>query len=158
MTDLLEYGRKVLAEQAFSCLVGAKLLELEPGRAALSVDLLDKLKQQHGFAHGGVLSYLADNSMTYAGATILGDSVTAEYKINYVRPATGEQLIARAAVVESGRTQAVCRCEIVAVKDGSEKIVALAQGTISKISPAEQDLAEDHAATVVLPQKTGDTT
>ncbi|WP_353652900.1 PaaI family thioesterase [Zhongshania aliphaticivorans] len=70
----------------------------------------DELKQQHGFVHGGVVSYLADNALTYAGGSVLGDSVTSEYKINCLRPALGEKLVAKATVLSSGKTQAVCQC------------------------------------------------
>ena len=61
--------------------------------------------------HGGVVSYLADNALTYAGGTALSvPVVTSEYKINYVRPAVGERLVARAMAEYVGKTQAVCRC------------------------------------------------
>ena len=76
MTELFEYGKQVLAAQPFSRSLGARLTLLEIGRAGIALDLVEDLKQQHGFAHGGVLSYLADNCMTYAGASVLGDSVT----------------------------------------------------------------------------------
>ena len=102
--------------------------------ATLSIPIQDKLKQQHGFVHGGVVSYLADNALTYAGGSVLGDSVTSEYKINYLRPALGEKLIARASVVSSGKTQAVCQCKVFAVANGEERVVALAQGTIRKVN------------------------
>jgi len=59
--------------------------------------------------------------------------VTAEYKINYVRPALGERLVARAKAVHKGQSQAVCTCEVFAVNDGVEKLVALAQGTIARL-------------------------
>lgn len=137
MTELFEYGKQVLAAQPFSRSLGARLTLLEIGRAGIALDLVEDLKQQHGFAHGGVLSYLADNCMTYAGASVLGDSVTSEFKINYLRPALGETLIARASVLHSGKTQAVCHCEVMAVTDGKEKIVAIAQGTIRKIAQVE---------------------
>ena len=137
MTELFEYGKQILAAQPFSRSLGARLTLLEIGRAGIALDLAEDLKQQHGFAHGGVLSYLADNCMTYAGASVLGDSVTSEFKINYLRPALGETLIARASVLHSGKTQAVCHCEVMAVTDGKEKIVAIAQGTIRKIAQVE---------------------
>ena len=138
MTELLEYGKQILAAQPFSRLLGARLTLFESGHAGLELDLVEELKQQHGFAHGGVLSYLADNCMTYAGGSVLGDSVTMEYKINYVRPAIGERLVAKASVLHSGKTQAVCHCEVMAVKDGEEKVVAVAQGTIRKIMRKEE--------------------
>ncbi len=127
----LAMGRDILAKQPFSILLGAQLHALEPGRCELQVTVAEHLKQQHGFVHGGVLSYLADNALTYAGGTALRVPVlTGEFKINYVRPAVGDRLVARAEAVHVGRTQAVCRCEIFAVGAAGEKLCALAQGTI----------------------------
>ena len=128
----LAMGREVLARQPFSVLLGAELVALEPGRCELGVVITEQLKQQMGFAHGGVVSYLADNALTYAGGTALRvPVVTSEYKINYVRPAVGERLIARARAVHVGRTQAVCQCEVFVVTAGHEKLCALAQGTVA---------------------------
>jgi uncharacterized protein (TIGR00369 family) len=133
MDDLLEWGRGVLAEQPFSRLVGAELASFTRGQAELRIPIRDELRQQFGFVHGGVVSYAADNALTFAGGSVLGPNVvTAEYKINYVRPAVGQVLIARATVVHSGKTQAVCRCDVYAVRDGAESLCATAQGTITR--------------------------
>jgi len=129
----LAMGREVLARQPFSRHVGAELLALEPGRCELSVALTDELKQQDGFAHGGVVSYLADNALTFAGGTAMQvPVVTSEYKINYVRPAIGERLVARAHAAHVSRSQAVCQCEIYALSGEGEKLCAIAQGTIAR--------------------------
>jgi uncharacterized protein (TIGR00369 family) len=133
MTDLLTFGRGVLDSQPFSRLLGTQLLEFEEGKAVLELYITANLKQQHDFVHGGVVSYLADNCLTFAGGSVLGDSVTSEYKINYVRPAIGEKLIATAWVQHQGTNQAVCRCEVVVADGETQKTVALAQGTITKI-------------------------
>ena len=133
----LAMGREVLAKQPFSVLLGAELIALEPGRCELGVPITEQLKQQMGFAHGGVVSYLADNALTYAGGTAMRvPVVTSEYKINYVRPALGERLIARARAVHVSRTQAVCQCEVFALSAGQEKLCAIAQGTIAKLGGA----------------------
>jgi uncharacterized protein (TIGR00369 family) len=58
--------------------------------------------------------------------------LTSEFKINYVRPATGDALLAVATVVGSGKTQAVCRCDVFALSGGERKLCAAAQGTIRK--------------------------
>lgn len=135
--DLLAHGRATLAEQPFSVLLGAELTALTPQRAELQLPLRQPLQQQHGFAHGGVVSYLADNALTYAGgAAMAAPVVTSEYKINYVRPALGERLIARAECVSRGRQQAVVRCDVFAVRDGEEKLCAVAQGTIARMGEA----------------------
>lgn len=132
----LAMGRDILAQQPFSRLLGAELAALAPGQVELHLALRPEHLQQNGFAHGGVVSYLADNALTFAGGTAMQVPVlTSEFKINYVRPAVGERLIARAEAQAVSKTQAVCRCEVYAVKDGSEKLCALAQGTIVRVNP-----------------------
>ena len=69
MDDLLEWGRNVLASQPFSVLLGAELVDFAPGNAELRIPIRDELKQQHGFVHGGVISYAADNALTYVGGS-----------------------------------------------------------------------------------------
>jgi uncharacterized protein (TIGR00369 family) len=131
----LAMGREILAKQPFSVLLGAELAALSPGKADLQLTLKPEHLQQNGFAHGGIVSYLADNALTYAGGTAMQvPVVTSEFKINYVRPAVGERLVARASAEAVSKTQAVCRCEVFAVKDGAEKLCALAQGTIVRLA------------------------
>jgi uncharacterized protein (TIGR00369 family) len=135
MADMLAMGRQVLASQPFSVLIGAELVEFAEGRAEIRIPIRAELKQQHGFVHGGVLSYAADNALTYAGGSVLGPGVvTAEFKINYMRPAVGDTIVARSTVVYAGKTQAVCRCDVFVARDGQESLCATAQGTIAAFS------------------------
>lgn len=133
MIDLFKIAEKTLAEQPFSVLLGAKLTVFEEKRAEIEIPLREELRQQHGFAHGGVVSYAADNTITFAAGSVLGNSVTAEYKINYMRPAIGEKLVARAEVLSHTTRQAVCRCDVYAVKDGESKLCATALGSVAKV-------------------------
>ena len=139
MNELLELGRQALAKQPFSVLLQAEIVRYQGGVAELKIPITEQIKQQYGFVHGGVVSYLADNALTYAGACTLGWSVvTSELKINYLRPALGTSLVARASAVHSGKTQAVCRCDVFAVGEKGEVLCAAAQGTIVRMSrPAE---------------------
>ncbi len=131
MNDLFQFGQSIFKAQAFSQLLGAELTQFKKGKAEITLNIFDKIKQQHGIVSGGAISYLADNSLTFAGGSVLGDSVTVEYKINYLKPAVGKKLIARAIVISSGKTQAVCECKIYSVNEQEdEKLVASAQGTI----------------------------
>jgi uncharacterized protein (TIGR00369 family) len=142
MEDMLALGRQVLASQPFSVLLGAELLSLSQGSAELKIPIKADLKQQHGFVHGGVISYAADNALTYAGGSALGEGVvTSEFKINYVRPAMGEFLIARASVVHAGKNQAVCRCEVYFSDKGTERLCATAQGTIARLAQSSESRA-----------------
>jgi uncharacterized protein (TIGR00369 family) len=135
--EMLARGREALASQPFSVLLGAELLIFASGRAELRIPIHEQLKQQHGFVHGGVVSYAADNALTFAAGSVVGPAVvTAEYKINYVRPAVGDALLARASVVHAGKTQVICRCDIFAVRAGQELLCATAQGTIAVLPSA----------------------
>jgi uncharacterized protein (TIGR00369 family) len=133
--DLLARGRRVLASQPFSVRLGTELLAYSEGHAELKIPITPELMQQHGFVHGGVISYAADNALTFAGGGALGSGVvTSEFKINYVRPAVGDFLVARAIVVYAGASQAVCRCDVYASAGGTERLCATAQGTIVKLA------------------------
>ena len=132
-SDGLALAAKVLRAQPFSRLIGARITRFTPGSAFLELDVRDELLQQNGFLHGGVLSYAADNALTFAGGTVLGPSVlTGGFTIEYLRPARGDRLSARAHVVEHTRRRALCRCDLVmADAGGGETIVAAAQGVIT---------------------------
>jgi uncharacterized protein (TIGR00369 family) len=129
---LLDLGRAVLAAQSFSSHVGAELTRLEPGEAELAVRIAPHLLQQHGYVHGGVLAFLVDNAVTFAGGSMLGPEVlTQEIKVSYLRPARGERVVARASVAHSSKRTAVCRCDVVAIADdGQERLCATALGTV----------------------------
>ncbi|QNS05485.1 PaaI family thioesterase [Streptomyces xanthii] len=129
--DLTAFAQAVFKAQPFSGFIGAELTAVGRDSAEIRVENRPELQQQHGFVHGGVLSYLADNALTFAGGLALGgDALTAEYKINYCRPATGDVVIARATSLVTTRRQAVCQCLIYMEQDGEERLVATAQGTI----------------------------
>ncbi len=69
------------------------------------------------------------------GAAALGPAVvTAEFKINYLRPALGDAIIVRAQVVYAGKTQAICRCDLFVSRADRETLCTVAQGTITRLS------------------------
>lgn len=130
--DLTQFGRDILERQSFSRLLGTRLERFDRDGVELRLTVRDDMHQQHGFPHGGVVAYLADNALTFAGALAFDGLpvVTVEIKVNYLRPAIGTELIARGSLLSGGRTQSVSRCEIFVVgEDGREKLCAAGQGT-----------------------------
>lgn len=127
-------AKQALAAQPFSVLLGARVVEFGDGAAAIELDIRDELKQQNGYLHGGVLSYAADNTLTFAAGSVLGPQLlTAGFTIDYVRPGQGKVLRARAQVVQSSRSRATCRCDVYTVDETGERLCAMAQGTIRKV-------------------------
>lgn len=132
MPDLLALGRRVLASQPFSVLLGAELVAFGEGHAQIEVPMRDELMQQHGIVHGGVVSYAADNAIAFAAGSVLREGVvTSEVTIGYLKPAKGDVLTARAVVVHQGRNRAVCRCEIFFAGG----LCAIAEGTAVTFRP-----------------------
>ncbi|WP_046729940.1 PaaI family thioesterase [Streptomyces humi] len=143
-TPDLTFARKVLAAQPFSVLLGTRLTAFGDGEATLELDNRAELRQQYGYVHGGVLAYVAENAMAFAAGTRPGDRpLTAGFTVDFVRPADGAFLRARARVVRAGRALAVCRCDLVSVDaDGTETLCAVAQGTISFAPPPGPSMRE----------------
>jgi uncharacterized protein (TIGR00369 family) len=128
----LELAEKVLASQPFSVMIGARLTAFGDGGATLELDIRDDMRQQNGYLHGGVLSYAADNAITFAGGTALGPTVlTGGFTITYLRPADGLVLRAEAKVAHAGRRQATCTCELFTIDEAGESaLCAIAQGNV----------------------------
>lgn len=128
----LGLARQVLAAQPFSRLLGARLAAFGEGAATLEVELREDLRQQNGFAHGGVLAYAADNALTFAAGSVLGPAIlTGGLGLQYLRPARAGTLRAEARVIHAGARQAVCGCELFAVDGAGEAVLcAVAQGTV----------------------------
>ena len=59
--DLTRFAHSIFQAQPFSMFLGAELTSVGRDSAAIRVVNRPEI-QQHGFVHGGVLSYLADNA------------------------------------------------------------------------------------------------
>jgi uncharacterized protein (TIGR00369 family) len=124
---------QAIAMSPFTNWVGTRLLDFDPGRVRISAAIRKEMTQHHGFAHGAIVGYMADTVCAWAAASVVGDVVTAEYKLNLLAPAVGEELMAVGEVVKAGGRQVVTRADVFAVKDGAEKIVATALATIARV-------------------------
>jgi uncharacterized protein (TIGR00369 family) len=146
MNEFNAQMQAILDAQGFSKFLGARITAMESRGVELQLAIADHLKQQHGYVHGGVLSYLADSSLTFAGGMALGPSIlTSEFKINYLRPAIGQLLVAKASVLSAGKSQAVCRCDIFCVDQGVQVLCAAAQGTIAVPASSQSKAKLDSA-------------
>ncbi|HTZ72158.1 MAG TPA: PaaI family thioesterase [Acetobacteraceae bacterium] len=129
--------REHVAKQGFMAFMGASIDALAPGSCTISLAVRPNLLQQLGYVHGGVVAFLVDNSATIAAATMLrhGQAVlTAEFKLNYLAPAQGERVVARARVIKPGRSMSVSATDIYAIAGDEERHVATALATIAIIA------------------------
>lgn len=138
MSDLLELGKWSLSQQPFSCFMKTKFEKAEKGNVVLSLDIRDEFKQNYGAVHGGVISYMVDVGLAYAAASEIRDCVTSELKINYLRPATGEKIVARAKSIHVSSRQVVCECQVFSRDAGEEVLVAVGIGTVNRLAEVEK--------------------
>ena len=133
----LATAQEALESQPFSRLLQARITEFGDSVATIEIDIRKELCQQNGYVHGGVLSYAADNAITFAAATALGPTVlTNNFSIEYMRPAAGLTLRARATVMHAGKRRAVVDCDLFTVdSEGVETLCAIAQGAASSKDP-----------------------
>lgn len=112
--------------------IGAKLNRYEKGMAEVTLKVEERHHQHLGIVHGGVIATLIDNTGWYAVMSTLDKgytSVTAEMKINYLKPARGDCLKAVAAVKHKGHSTAFATIELF---DG-ETVIAFATITCAII-------------------------
>ncbi len=97
--------------------VGIKLMEVAPGRSNLVLPHREELQNSMGVLQGGILGVLADVAGGVSLYSVLPDPVkvvipTIEFKLNFLRPAGGEDVIARGRVAHHGRRIAVCQVDL----------------------------------------------
>jgi uncharacterized protein (TIGR00369 family) len=108
-------------------------IEADPERGKVSVRLsfrneLARAKGDNAF-HGGVIAALIDLAGHAAVAVKIGRMApTIDLRIDFMRPAEGDALIAHATLLKAGRS--VARVDI-DVRDVMDRTVALGRGTFS---------------------------
>lgn len=123
--------REVIKVQPFTRWTGLEVIKAEDGAVETRLVLRkDDMTQHHGFLHGGLVGFLADNAAAYAAATMVGDVVTSQFTVNFLAPGIGSAFRARAQVIKAGKRQVVVRVDIIAEQDEGEKLIAVAQATI----------------------------
>jgi uncharacterized protein (TIGR00369 family) len=127
--------------QGLMTTLGATLEFVSEGEVGIGLPFSQHISQQHGYVHAGAITSILDSACGYAALTKVPaghEVVTAEFKINLIRPAVGERFLALGKVVNAGKTLIVCTGEVHAFNTGNagHKVVALMQATIVSVPGA----------------------
>ncbi len=128
--------RDSFGNQRFMELIGAKLIEVQPGYCEIQLPFQPSLTQQHGFFHAGIIATIADNTAGYACFSLMGEFssiLTVEFKLNLLAPGQGELLIGTSRVLKYGKTLTVCRSDVFIVARGKRKLCASSQSTLMEL-------------------------
>ena len=125
--------RESFARQGAMALIGARVVDVQPGYCALELTPRAETSQQHGYVHAGILAALVDSAGGYAGYTLFPEGstvLTVEFKLNLLAPAKGSRIVAEGYVVKSGRTLTITRGEVHAEHEGGRTLAAIMQQTL----------------------------
>jgi len=119
--------------KGFTGAAGFRILEVKPGYAELALARRDDLVQFFGHFHGGVIAALADQAAGIAVTSGLPKGrvgVTVEIKVNFLGPADGSELIARAKTLKMSGSIGVATVEVFTRDDKSERLCAFCTATM----------------------------
>jgi uncharacterized protein (TIGR00369 family) len=141
---------RVFREAEFVRSLGIELIAHGAGWCEARVKISPTLRQQHGFAHAGVLMTLADHTCGGAAASTVAedrDVITVENKTSFLRPAAGAELLCRATVLRAGKSLVFVEAEVMVEGDKGRVLVAKMSSTLAVIAlntkPAEKPAATD---------------
>jgi len=121
----------------FTAALGIKLVGYGRGWCETEQRVLPEHRQQHGFAHAGVVMTLADHTCGGAAVSVVRDDqdvITVENKTSFMRPAAGDVLHARATVLRAGKTLAFVEAEVT-VQRGDERVLVAKMSSTLAIIP-----------------------
>ncbi len=136
MNDIQERITASFASQGLMATLGAHLVSVADGEVEIELPFSERLSQQHGYVHAGAITSVVDSACGYAALTKAPDEyevVTAEFKINFLRPAIGERFMAIGRVQNSGKLLTVCTGEVRAISGATHKVIAMMQATIVNV-------------------------
>jgi len=122
--------------QGLMVTLGAQLISVADGEVQIALPFSEQHSQQHGYVHAGAITSIVDSACGYAALTRAPpecEVVTAEFKINLLRPAIGERFLAIGRVQSSGKLLTVCTGEVLAFSGGTSKVVAIMQATVVNV-------------------------
>ncbi len=122
--------------QGFSRYCGFEILEISWGRFTTRVASRDDLIQQDGFIHAGVMATMADQTAGYSAFTTVPEDyriLTIEFKINFLRPAFGAEILCKSHVIREGRQIIIAESEILDVREDGHIPVAKAMVTLMAV-------------------------
>lgn len=107
--------------------LGAKLVELSPGYARVTMKVRPEFLNFNGLVFGGIIMSLADQAFAYASNSLSFPSYASQLNIHFIAGVeVGEEITATCHVVKSGRRVGISE---ISVTDPGGKLIARATGT-----------------------------
>ncbi len=114
--------------------LGFQLIKAEKGLCEINLPYSEKVTQQQGGFHGGMVGTLADMAAGFAGLSVAPDNmevVSVEYKINFLYTGKGGHLNAVGKVIKAGKRLIITSADVFHISpEGKSTLSAVIQQTI----------------------------
>lgn len=132
--DYAEVTRWIMSAAPFIRDLGVELVDFAPGRCETRMTLAERHRQHDGFVHAGVQATLADHTAGTSAATLMAAGqmvLTAEFKLNLLRPGRGPRLYCIGQVLKPGKRLTVAEAEVFDEADTGRTLIAKATVTLA---------------------------
>lgn len=124
--EAIEKAQWVVDGSTFTQYLGLEVEELRDGYCRTRLPKRAQLLNQGGIIHGGLYAVVADHTTGVAASTAIAKKervLTAEYKLNILRPGDCDALITEGTVIKSGRRLIVGEGKVYGERGVDERIL-----------------------------------
>ena len=116
---------------------GVEMTHVVAGHTRLQMMANDRVLQQQGFVHGGVVAAAMDSACGYAALSLAAadrEVLTIEYKVSFIAPAVGERYEFEGQVIKPGRTISFTEGTAFAITGGERKLIATLNASMAIVA------------------------
>lgn len=134
--SLRQLVETVTARPGYSSAIGTRVLDVQAGIVSMALERRPEHEQAQGHFHGGIIAGLADHAAGAAVTTALPPgkfAVTASLTVNFLGPASGDMLVAKARARRVGGTIGFAEVEVICITAGEEELCATVSATMRAV-------------------------
>ncbi len=116
---------------------GLHAFKIEKGIFESSIKTGENHRTQDDFIHAGLIATMSDHTAGYAAYTLVPENIrilTIEFKINFLKPAYGNELRCRSEIVNEGKQIIVAQSSVFDLRDTHEKMVSRSTITLMAVN------------------------
>jgi uncharacterized protein (TIGR00369 family) len=143
--NAIQLVRQVTALTGFMHSAGVEVKYAEPGIVELELAKKPELLQFNGYFHGGVVSGLADHAAGAAATTALTSgkiAITVDLHVNFLSPASGNSIIAKAHTLQVGGTICVVSVSVETETSRGIQVCAVANAVLRVVDMPQLNTPE----------------
>jgi uncharacterized protein (TIGR00369 family) len=121
---------------------GFRASKIEEGLFESTLKIGENHKTQDDFIHAGLIATMSDHTAGYAAFTLVPNDIrilTIEFKINFLKPAYGNELKCKSEIISQGKQILVAQSTVFDVRDTYEKMVSRSTVTLMAVDAGKLD-------------------